>query len=98
MFIIWALLLFAASATACVALWRMKNTIATFKKGNVNWKLMINHACAFLLFLIGYIGAEIIDHFTQAYYLILWLVIAAFGTVSMFCLAVLLWYLGTKDE
>jgi len=98
LFVIWAILLFAASATMCVALWKMKSTIATSKKGKVNWKLMINHASAFILFLVGYIGTEFIDYFTKDYYYILWIVIAVFGTVSMFCLAVLLWHLGSKDE
>ena len=76
----------------------MRNTIATSKKGKVNWKLMINHVSAFLLFLVGFIVVEAIDYFTTSYYLTLWLVISLFGSISMFCLAVLLWQLGTKNS
>lgn len=87
-----------ASATMCVALWKMKSTIATSKKGKVNWKLMINHASAFILFLIVFIGTEVVDLLTQqAYYYTCWLLGCAFCSIAMLQLTVLLWHLGTKD-
>jgi len=57
LFLIWFILLCGASITMCVALWKMKSTIATCKKGKVNWKLMINHASSFILFLVVYFGS-----------------------------------------
>ena len=97
LFDIYAGLVLLSSVTMIVALWKMKITISHYRRVKVNWKLMINHACAFVLFIFGYIASEIIDHYTHDYYYELWLMIAIFGTISMFCLAVLLWHLGTKD-
>ena len=74
-----------ASGTMCVALWRMKNTITTLKQGNFNWKLMINHASAFILFLVVFIGTEVADVFTgENYYFTFWLLGCVFLTIAMF--------------
>ena len=70
--------------------------------GKVNWKLMINHASAFIVYLIGFIVAEIIISLTggpdSPYYDTLLMVITVLGTTSMMCLSVLLWHLGTKVD
>jgi hypothetical protein len=88
LWLIWVVILVLASVVMCIALWKMKNTIAQSQSGKVNWKLMVNHASAFLLFLVGYIVTEAIDHFTggassSPFYLTDWIVIALFGTISM---------------
>ena len=83
----------------CVALWKMKSTIATSNKGKVNWKLMINHSSAFIIFLVVFIGTEVADVYTQsAYYYTFWLLGCVFLTIAMLQLTVLLWHLGTKED
>lgn len=60
---------------------------------------MINHASAFVLFVIGIILNEAVNYFTDdSLYYIDWFLTAVIGTASMFCLANILWHLGTKED
>jgi hypothetical protein len=59
---------------------------------------MINHASAFILFLIVYFGSVAAVVLTEkSDFYTLWLLQVIFLTVAMLQLTVLLWHLGTKD-
>ena len=99
LFTLYAFILLFETSVMLVALFKMRSMIGNWKQGSANTKRMISHSAAFILFVIGIILDEAMNFFfDMKYYFIDWLFAAVLGTISMFCLANLLWHLGTKDK
>ena len=76
----------------------MRRQIGQWKEGQVNNRRMINHASAYVLFVIGIILDEVLNYYFKEVYFIDWILTASIGTVSMIFLANILWHLGTKEK